>query len=181
MRLHSLLADEERMGNVFVCTPRSETPQDRLLPRSQYPFRRAVRVFPADIGESFSSQQSGDQLSLDPHIPLVDPPNRLPEIGNARVLRDVSLRPRPEGRDNHRLIPGSGEEEQLGLGALLGDRPDELNAVYLRRADVEEDDVRLEVLNAIDRLEPVAGFAHDLDVLLTVEADAERFTNKPLF
>src|SRR6266446_2606297 len=175
VRLNGLLADEERLGNILIRTPRREETQDLLLSRGQSSFRTVVRVLPLDMGEGISSQESRDQLPLNPRISLVHALNSLSEIRGARILRQVSARPGLQGRQDHLLIRGAGEDERLGVWALPFNGPDQLGAVRPRYADIKEGDIRSKVFNDGDRREPVGCLAHDLDALLPAEYRVERF------
>ena len=53
------------------------------------------------------------------------------------------------------------------------DSPRRLEAVELRHADVHQDDGRVEAGGLVDRLEPVARFGDDFDVVFVGEEHAE--------
>lgn len=62
-----------------------------------------------------------------------------------------------------------------GEDALSG-----LEAVELRHADIHHDDVGVKTRRLVDRLQPVAGFSDDVDVLLAREEHAEAGPNHRL-
>ena len=86
------------------------------------------------------------------------------EAAGSGAERVVDVLVHVEGRQHH----------DLRLGRAVGEEPARrLDAVELRHAHVHQHDVRREPLPFGDRLEPVRGFADDLDVLLRFEDHAE--------
>src|SRR6202000_2619146 len=65
------------------------------------------------------------------------------------------------------------EHEDLGGVATAGDPSGRFNPVELRHADVHQDDVRVEITRQCDGLQPIGGFADDVDVRFVVQDHSE--------
>ncbi len=130
-------------------------------------------AFPLQCGERLSTYESGHQLSLDPQLATLDGLNRLEEMGDARGLRDLSLGACGYSVENQGLVPRGGEDQHLRRRAFLFDRPDDIDAVHPGHSDVEEDNVRLNLADDLDRLEPVDGLTHDFDALFLAQEQAK--------
>src|SRR4051794_5106503 len=74
---------------------------------------------------------------------------------------------------------GEHEHVRAGLGAA-DDASRRLDPVEPRHADVHENDVRSQAARLVDRLLPVAGLAHDVDVGLGAQDHAQAVAHEPL-
>ena len=175
MALYRLLTDEEDLSNFFIRTACSEDRKDLLLPWSQSLLRFPGSDFPSGIDDGLSLKESGHQFALNPKLPLVDGLNCLDEIGDACVLREVSLGPRLQGFENHVFIHSGGKHECFGIWAFFSDCREGFNAIHLGHYDIEEDDIRLKIADDIDCLEHIGRLAHDFDAIFLVQGSAEHF------
>ena len=63
---------------------------------------------------------------------------------------------------------------------MLLDEADDFGVLNLRQARIEEDDIRLHILDDLDRLHSLSDLPHDLEALLAAQQAAERFPEEPL-
>ncbi len=66
MNFDRLLADEEGLGDFFVCEARSKVLKDLLLPRRQPFFVRLMWTVSCGNGDKVFIKESGDQFSFHP-------------------------------------------------------------------------------------------------------------------
>src|SRR5215472_8313891 len=173
VRLDGALADEEPVGDLRVREPRGD--QRQHLPLALRQLLEHARVATA-------------RWVL--HHPLDEPPRhggRQQHVSGRRrahagddFLRVRMLEQEPAGARGERVedvpVQVVGRQDHDPGRRLHPDAdqaPRGLDPVHARHADVHEDDVGAEPAHRLDRLDAVCGLAHDLDVRLGVQEQAE--------
>ena len=82
------------------------------------------------------------------------------------------------GLDHELAIVVGRQHDHADLGELLPDLASRLQAIHLRHADVQENDVRRGLLHEPQGFLAVRGLAHDLDVLCRVEVAAQALADE---
>jgi hypothetical protein len=56
----------------------------------------------------------------------------------------------------------------------------DLNTIHLEHSNIKQNNIWFKILNDINCLEPIDRFAYDLNILFTLEDQAQAFTNEPV-
>src|SRR5207302_9475473 len=103
--------------------------------------------------------------------------DRLHEILEVAVLQDVADRSGFQGPKRFFIGGAVGEDDNLGFRQALLDEPDGLGLVESGHVLVQEDDVRRQALDDLDRLLCARGFAYELDVFPSLEEALDALTH----
>jgi hypothetical protein len=93
-------------------------------------------------------------------------------------LEDVALGPGPDRLDHEVPVVVGGEHDHPGLGDLLAEPAGRLDAVHLRHADVQDDEVGLGLPGQIHHLGARRRFAQDLDPFGGLDVPAQSLADE---
>jgi len=130
--------------------------------------RRRDRVRRA--GDELADQAAGNRGGQQ-RVAAHDNPQRLQQPGRLGVLQQEPVRPGPQRAEDVFVEAEVGEDHDPHFVQpfVRGDLPGGLDAVEHRHLDVHQGDVRTVLDGQRDRLLPVGGLAHHLDVVFRLE------------
>ena len=88
------------------------------------------------------------------------------------ILQQVAQGTRLDGREDLVVLGKAGDDQDPSRAALLCKLHDGLDAVLLGHDDVHQDDVGPQSMCLFHHLDPIAGFAHDIQIGLDLDEGA---------
>ncbi len=112
-------------------------------------------------------------VGIEPDLAAVDFADALHDELRRGLLEDDAGAAEFHGLDEFVLIFGGGEHDHFDALVELGDGLERGEAVQVGHAEVEQEHVGVEFLNAVEDFAAVVGLAYDVEILLQAEQLAE--------
>jgi hypothetical protein len=162
--LDGLARDEQIARDLLVGVALGDQPQHLALPRGQLvEFRIEGRLDVVRRGRRGEGvKDEAGQPVREHRVAVRDPPDRVREVGGGDRLGDVAPRARPDHRDHVLRGVRGRQREELDLGMLLLDRGDDGMTAAARQVHVEQNHIREEPPDQLDRRGDVVRLADHL-------------------
>jgi hypothetical protein len=170
MVLDGLLADEELFADFFVAEALSDELDDFLFAVAEQGLFAARAGF-GGLGEGF--QDLGGHAVIEPDFAGVDAVNAFYEQIGGGLLENDAAGAEAHGADNVAIVFGGSEDDDAGRERVEIDFLEDGQAVFIGHAEVEQENIGLELGDKLDALGAVLSFTNDGDVFVSAEELAQ--------
>src|SRR5271166_3381347 len=168
MSLDGLRRDAELDGDLLVHVPARDVLEHLALARRQQVQLR-VHLRGRDLTGEGVEYEAG-QARREHGVAIAHAAHRVGQLGGGDRLRHVAASTRADQRDHVLSRVADREREKANGRAALANTPDHLRPAAPRHVDIEQDDVRLELLDRLHGALHVAALSYDLDLLAETRA-----------
>src|SRR3989454_432714 len=167
VRAHGRVADPQLVGDLAARRAFRHEPQDFLLARGQ--------TLELGLDLAPGVQQLGDGPRREQRPAIGDGPDGVDDVLRCPRLVDESACPGLQGGETRGVAVLPGEEDELCLRPQLANSSRCVRAGPVGQPEVDQDEVRLELRGACDRVRHGARMPNDRHVLLVVDERGQAF------
>ena len=173
MIFNRLFTDEKLFADLFIAITLGHELHDLLLAVAQQRLIAPGAVV-GTLGEGL--HDLGGHAVIEPDFAAIDAVNALDQEIAGGLLQDDSARAQAHGADDVAIVFGGGEHDDAGRQRIEIDFLEHGQAVFIRHAQIEQQNIGLEFAQHADAFVAVGSFADDGDIFFAVEKLAEAVT-----